>query len=490
MNELNKIISDLGLNIENEVYDASTQQYISIKYNGERITYLPDCDQYRVDDCQDFYFSELLEHLDAFQCDDCNRICWNDSSHSVNECSRIVCDDCFDDHYAYCDRCDYGPVNTDDLYWDEDNERWLCQNCWDETHSCCDCCDTEYNNEDLNQVFFEDGSCDRVCEHCLNNAEAYTNRVECSRCHTYNIGRTICGNCYNPLPKSSKRHKRLTTCDCVLCYHPRVDITCIDNYRKILDMQNFKGYGIELEINKDDSNQPKMTRVDEVDVISKINNFLGGHAYYSHDGSLSNGFEIVTQPHTEKAMHNIKWEKLFEMLKKENFTDNSKQAGYHIHISRSLFGDTEEEIQDNIAKLIYFFEKNKVDLVKLSRRENTRWCPFYTDQANFYYSGSYLPQKTPEISEQFSKDISERKICCIRGAVNLRSSDSKTVEIRLFRSTLNYKEFMGSFDFITTLVNNIKNISWKCVNNLNKWLKGLSTVGREYLKSKQVLGVK
>ncbi len=483
MSILNDVVSNLDVILDN----PQTDGYNSIRecdYNGHHIRFNNETVAWVVDQNVIYSNNELLINIfHAFICACCGEI--HSLDESMHTTDGLVCEGC-STNYECCCECDGPMTHIDDLNWDTDSESYYCDDCWNATHRHCYECGSSCNTNSMITVYYNIGA-EYLCQNCVDNS---TNILRCEQCGAYNDhNRIVCGECGRDLIVKKNKTK-LKTYDKVQCYHPNITLTPIDNYRKIVPIDKFKGYGIELEINKDNIRPNDNNSLETFNLLKEINKYLGGHAYYSRDGSLTNGFEIVTQPHTEKAMHNIKWEKLFETLKKNNFTDNSQYAGYHIHISRTLFGDTEQEIQDNLAKLIYFFEKNREHLIKMSRRENTRWCPFYTDPSmSLYDTSTYKTLTGLKPSQQLSKDIVDGKIGIIRGAVNLRYAGSPTVEIRLFRSTLNYTEFMGSFDFVTTLVHNIKNISWRSINNNKKWLKGLSTVGREYLKSKKVLGV-
>ena len=55
-------------------------------------------------------------------------------------------------------------------------------------------------------------------------------------------------------------------------------------------------------------------------------------------------------------------------------------CGLHVHVSRNAFGDTEEEQDAAIARLLYFFEKHWEELLKFSRRtayQMEQWADRY-----------------------------------------------------------------------------------------------------------------
>lgn len=477
MSVLNKVTLEMSIELENPIYGENSSAIIGCTVNGHTITLTGD--NRWIDDEGNFYYDgELLDHFfDMSVCADCGHLMYNDNCYATED--GIVCYDCYTTDYRECVVCG-DIIYADDAYYTDDDA--YCASCYNDRYTSCDICSGSISRGIAIRVWRTPFEQINMCQDCLSDNSVY---VQCPHCHDYSNINNVenCPNCGTNLKRKSS--SKLKVYDYLQCYHPAITLTPIDNYRKTVPMQNFKGYGIELEINKDnDISRLNRDANEAYDTIKLINKYLKGHAYYSTDGSLTHGFEIVTQPHTEKAMRNIKWDKLLPSLKKAGFTDNSVYAGYHIHISRTLFGDTEQEIEDNIAKLIYFFEKNKKDLIKISRRETTRWCPFYTD-VNLTECDTYRSLGVPKCSKTLAQDVVKGdKFTRMRGAINLGNQSSSTVEIRLFRNTLNYTEFMSSFDFVTTLMHNIKNITWSSINNNKKWLKGLSTMSREYLKSK------
>ena len=101
-------------------------------------------------------------------------------------------------------------------------------------------------------------------------------------------------------------------------------------------------------------------------------------------------------------------------------------CGLHVHISRLAFGCTYEQQEAAIARLLYFVEKFWAELLRFSRRTQSqmnRWAARY---------GIRL---TP--SEQMNH---AKNSCAGRyTAVNLTNAD--TVEIRMFRGTLETEYF-------------------------------------------------
>ena len=137
---------------------------------------------------------------------------------------------------------------------------------------------------------------------------------------------------------------------------------------------------------------------------------------------LENGFEIVTHPMSlnYQCCH-MPWETVLSTLKRMGYTShNADTCGFHCHISRRALGDTFEEQEDTIARILYFMEKHWEELVKFSRRTQKqleRWA------ARYGYKDS------PKEILKKAKGGYGRYSC-------LNLSNDNTVEFRIFRGTL------------------------------------------------------
>ena len=92
--------------------------------------------------------------------------------------------------------------------------------------------------------------------------------------------------------------------------------------------------------------------------------------YCKHDGSLDDGFELVTHP-MSLSYHRTEmpWEALLrEAVRMGHLSHQSGTCGLHIHVSREAFGGTYAHQEAAIARVLYFFEKHWEELLKFSRR--------------------------------------------------------------------------------------------------------------------------
>lgn len=128
-------------------------------------------------------------------------------------------------------------------------------------------------------------------------------------------------------------------------------------------------------------------------------------------------------------------------------------CGLHFHINKEYFGNTTEEIENNIDKLIVFTEYYKDNLIKFSRRNCFDYCHFLGDKR-----GLTNEQRLNILRVKKEKFNVDRYMV-------VNTENSKTVEFRLIRGTLNFNTFMASVEFIFSLARIIKNkkiteISW------------------------------
>ena len=189
-------------------------------------------------------------------------------------------------------------------------------------------------------------------------------------------------------------------------------------------------FGVELEIDgagEDDDN---------ADRIMDITNAERTLAYCKHDGSLDDGFEIVTHPMTlDFHCNEMPWAEVMEKAVEMGYTSHQAgTCGLHVHINRSTFGATEGEQEAAIARVLYFFEKFWDELLKFSRRTQSqldRWAARY----------GYKDKPKDILDHAKGRNSAGRYT-----AVNLTNSD--TVEFRMFRGTLKYNTLIATLEFL------------------------------------------
>ena len=274
---------------------------------------------------------------------------------------ELLCETCLDEETLVCSDCGT-------RIWSEQNagssEHPLCQRCFDRNYTTCERCGVMLS---FDSVFYLDDEDDMpYCESCC---EMLRNRA----IHDYS---------YRPEP--------------------------------IFYGDAPRYFGVELEIDgagEISSNAEK---------ILAIGNRDEERVYCKHDGSLDDGFEIVSHPATLVChMQDFPWEQMMKKAVQLGYSSHKAETcGLHVHISRNAFGENVLEQEASIARLLFFVEKNWNELLKFSRRTNRqleRWA------ARYGY------KDTPkEMMDQAKNHRLGRYTC-----VNL--TNANTIEIRIFR---------------------------------------------------------
>jgi hypothetical protein len=164
-----------------------------------------------------------------------------------------------------------------------------------------------------------------------------------------------------------------------------------------------------------------------------------GFLYAKRDGSLRNGFEIVSHPAT-LAFHLIQagWEKVLKKANDLGYTSHdNKRCGLHIHINRTFWGRDEENREIGELKLLIFFERFWDEIVRFSRRTRSqidRYCSRYGTE-------------NLETAKRWNGD--SRYFA-------LNFQNYYTIEIRIFRGTLRLDTFFATLEFVHYMCHYLK----------------------------------
>ena len=307
-----------------------------------------------------------------------------------------------------CSVC--GAILTEHSAYELDDEV-MCEQCYSDRTVNCDCCG------------------ERIWR---NSAEICGNHYICSSC--YDDHYTSCEDCGRVIHRDDACYVDDSDYPyCSTCYHKLQD-TPIKPYgykpSPIFYGDGNLFMGVELEIDgagEEDCN---------ADEILSIGNKDADHIYCKHDGSLDEGFEIVSHPMTlDYHLHKMNWKEVMSRAVDMNYAShNTDSCGLHIHCGRSSFGETIEEQEAAIGRVVYFVEKHWDELVNFSRRTPSnlnRWAARYATLSN-----------SAEITYKSAKE----KFMGRYVAVNL--TNYNTIEFRMFRGTLRYKTFAATLQLV------------------------------------------
>jgi hypothetical protein len=213
-----------------------------------------------------------------------------------------------------------------------------------------------------------------------------------------------------------------------------MDAACINSYsyrpamkfhKLSNENENAPFFGIELEVERKNSNGLK-------------HKYMAGmieheHWYFKTDGSLTDGFEIVTHPMTFNYIQQSTKEftNSLKLLVENGYNSyDANTCGMHIHISKNNFTTW------HLYRFLKFFVENKEFIVSISQRKMEKLKKWANIEDDNDTSLIYKAKKKDGNSERYV-------------AINLKNS--QTIEIRIFRGTLNINSFMKNIEFAHAL---------------------------------------
>ena len=270
-----------------------------------------------------------------------------------------------------------------------------------ESPRCGDCVETDaFQCGDCRDWFHNGLRCgsntndDTICEGC---AEGY---FTCEGCHG-----TFHNNSYGEDGR------------CQDCSHSGGESDLIQSYStdapSIFRGKGPQFFGVELEVEANDI--PECAeRVHE-----KVKEF----AILKEDGSLKEGFEIVTSPCSIEE-HKKLWVPFFETGKRGLTSFDTKTCGLHVHASREPLSEL------TVAKVVVFVnsQANRPLVELIAGRTSGRWAE---------YKDKKLGTANKTNLERYE-------------AVNLKNV--ATIEFRIFKGTLKKESFFKALEFCDAII--------------------------------------
>ena len=189
--------------------------------------------------------------------------------------------------------------------------------------------------------------------------------------------------------------------------------------------------------------------------------------HFEEDGSLESGFEMISQPAslsqhlTNLAPHGF-YDRIGRICSSYGFTSHDNgRCGLHIHLDKAFFG---KSLDSASAKLLFLFERHWDNLYKFSRRRSAHWCHRYVENSG-YRTRDARGGQTVKLKEI----IDDAKDHCIDRYFAVNLSNDNTIEIRLWRGTLNRTTLLATFKLTARLAQLAKDtpavklaaMSWK-----------------------------
>ena len=362
----------------------------------------------------------------------------------------FMCEDCFDlKAYVQCAHCRRAiERELQDRHGDP-----ICKTCFGLLGliTCPDCNQPYYSHD-----MFKVNKSGFACIGCI--ADEYHTCEACNGYYdsdhmSYTRPREICAAC-------AENYDCCVQCGAVehtedLHYHEYEGPYCIRceayNMRAVIHAASYKPapvfyglgskipyYGIELEI---DDGEDRQTAAN--DIMDVAGEFL----YYKTDGSLSSeGLELVSHPASlDYHMHRAPWKKIFRAASVNGYkSHNTDTCGLHIHVDRHAFGYGSQVCEDlTIAKVIILIDRFYDDeLVNFARRDYDKMCEWASKPDADIYTSDDAETAVDKALRTSHKGRYQ--------AVNL--TNSKTIEFRFFRGTLDYTTFIAAIQFLEVLI--------------------------------------
>lgn len=320
---------------------------------------------------------------------------WLDEANTTGEFDREWMIDAIDERgdRDVCESC------GDQFFIDElertYNDNYVCESCREDHYTFSSRYDVYVQNDDIRDALDQRGR--RCLIHCDDEAFHYDEEADEWMHEDYEgPSRSVIREYH-----ASKHHQR-----------PIEDAWAIAHNR-------YFGVELEVEVVGDRS------RDDCAGAIHERTNggVMGSKFFFERDGSLANGFEVISQPMSLPAIRAA-----FEFLREPELvaglrSHRTSTCGLHVHVSRTGLSNL------TIARAVTFVNDpgNDAFVTALARRYNTGFCRYVEKTIET----AHLPGDRYE-------------------AVNL--TGSKTIEFRIFRGSLKFEAVIAAVEFCHALL--------------------------------------
>lgn len=376
-------------------------------------------------------------------------------------CEMEMCPECIEsrDDIHYCDHCERYYIGDTYSVMHRSASRWR----YVEEEWCEDCCDNDaIQCNDCEQYFYDDG-------------------VSITEIHTWNDEYVhVCSNCYDDNWYCCHDCGRYVHADDVV-YSERTDNNycpdCYDEYHRRSDNLESYGHTSGMYFWLDDGSMvPEWKRgnvslflgieletsdnYDRNELADNIIDEFGWDKFScKEDCSIGDdGVEIVSQPMTPLYhLNSGVWEKVFEFVHRQHgCSHDGGRCGLHIHISRDFF-----KSHDAVYRLDRLFTRHRDNFVKFSRRSSSslgEWCSIDADDSL---------AKIADVDERKQAWYSKKNRSYRARYQAVNDTCPNTVEIRLWRGTLNPQTFRATVEMTAGLAIICNTMGDKLADQLN-----------------------
>ncbi len=332
------------------------------------------------------------------------RLCGN--CHCTMGADDIYCQRC----HTECEHCE--DVVDNGRIYEVGLQSW-CESCTENDSFYCEHCNDRYNSNRVGYSWFDDCT---YCEDCIGEVATW-----CSDCDEWESSESDCFEnngfikdySYKPLPIFHGTNKHGV----------------------------YLGWELEAQLEQGDL----MERAE----YASTN--LEGLAYLKHDGSLRNGFEIVTHPVAHNLLREQELDKYWRTIEQLRTTYNMRswdvrtnECGLHVHVSRDGFSSSLHKHM--FLRLIYGNPEMMAKFAGRLSRYSTFGDVWQTDMFGRPYRN--YNNKLRGGGERNS-------------AVN--TYPEHTIEVRFFRGTLSKEGILACLDLVQACVEYTRHLTSKDV---------------------------
>lgn len=391
-----------------------------------------------LDECTPEQIDILLEREEVYRCIDCGEIIEDGNQYELHDSDDdlmgYLCDGC---------RCDYEEDEETGYYYHSDNMVTVNPDTGDEVivFRGSDTARYAYRCDDCGELFGRHIIYSNNRDVCPNCWDRY-DYVECHGCGDYitsedayyneDDGYDYCRSCYEDLNED------------IESYHHDNDQSEL-NFRRCSDEDSSitEYLGVELEVESADG----ASTCELNERARAIKNVVPWSFMIKHDGSLNDGFEMVSDPCTLKFhLTTFPWEEIASTALDEGMlSDKAENCGLHVHVSRNSLGETESEQDMVIAKLIILFDRFEAEIEKFARRRSTQWAKFYKFKSKKENLEELRKEMNSDLKNKYGSPVGERY-----HAINL--TNRYTIEFRVFKGSLNIETIKASIEFVHEVI--------------------------------------
>jgi hypothetical protein len=178
------------------------------------------------------------------------------------------------------------------------------------------------------------------------------------------------------------------------------------------------GFELEVESGGDDYDGPEL-----------VESHLGDLAYFKEDGSLNDGFEIVTHPMTLAYAHSMNWAWTQGLLDKGYRSWDRSTCGLHVHVDRRGFNGRLHQYSFTLLLM-----RNKALSYLIAGRQGNSYASF-----------------DKSVRTEIPKHLKGQDNYAQRySAVNVLPT--ATLEVRMFRGSLKKERILAALEYVHSAV--------------------------------------